>query len=74
MRRQRNGICSKQNNKTKTSEKELDKREVSNLPDIEFKVMVIKLFTELGRKVDELSENFNRKYSKELIRTGSLKS
>ena len=34
--------------------------EISNLPDKEFKVMVIKMVTELGRRVDEHSENFNK--------------
>jgi len=33
---------------------------IYNLPDKEFKVMVIKMFTELERRMDELSENFNK--------------
>ena len=37
----------------KTSEKELNEMEVSNLPDEEFKVMVIKLLTELERRMNE---------------------
>ena len=44
----------------KTTEKELNKMEVSNLPDKEFKVMVIKALMALERRVDELSENFNK--------------
>ena len=44
----------------KTSEKELNKMETSNLPDKNSKVMVIKLLIRLGRRVDELSENFNK--------------
>ena len=36
----------------KTSEKNLNEREI-NLPDKEFKVMVIKMLTELGRRMDE---------------------
>ena len=35
--------------------------ERSNLPDKEFKVIVIKMLTELGRRKDELSENDNKK-------------
>ena len=31
---------------------------MSNLP--EFKVMVLKMLTELGRRMDEHSENFNK--------------
>lgn len=40
--------------------------EISNLPDKEIKVIVIKMLTELRRKVEEHSENFNRarKYNK----------
>ena len=34
--------------------------EISNLPDKEFKVMVIKMLTELGRRREEHSENFNK--------------
>ena len=33
---------------------------ISNLLDKEFKVMVIKVLTELRRKMDENSENFNK--------------
>ena len=45
--------------KTKTSEKE--KVEISNLPNKEFKVMIIKMLNKL-RRMDEHSENFNREY------------
>ena len=35
--------------------------EVSNLPEKEFKIIVIKMLTELqGKRMDEHSENFNR--------------
>lgn len=34
--------------------------EVSNLPDKEFKVMVIKTLTELRRGMDEHHKNFNK--------------
>ena len=30
---------------------------------IEFKVMIIKMLTELGRRMDEHSENFNKEFS-----------
>lgn len=38
--------------------------EVSNLPDKEFNVIVIKMPTELGKRVDEFNKNFktDRKY------------
>ena len=51
----------------------LNKKRRSNLPDKKFKVMVLKIFTKLGRRMDEHSENFNkerentRKYLREVI-------
>lgn len=33
---------------------------ISNQPDEEFKVMIIKMLTKLERKVDELRQNFNK--------------
>ena len=43
----------------KTPEKELNKMKINNL-DKEFKAMVIKMLTELRRRMDEHSENFNK--------------
>ena len=37
----------------KPSEKELHKREIRNLPNKEFKVMIIRMLKELGRRMDE---------------------
>lgn len=34
--------------------------ESTNLPDKELKIMIIKMFTGLEKKVDELTENFNK--------------
>ena len=45
----------------KTSENELNKVKINNLPDKEFKVMIIKMLNELGRRrMDEHSEDFNK--------------
>ena len=44
----------------KTSEKELNGKEISNLSDKEFKVIAINMLTELGRRMDELSKYFNK--------------
>ena len=44
----------------KTPEKELNKMKINNLLDKEFKEMVIKMLTELGRRMDDHSENFNK--------------
>lgn len=40
--------------------KKKNKTEISNLPDKEFKVTVIKLLAELRRTMEEHSENFNK--------------
>jgi len=34
--------------------------EITNIPDTGFKVMVIKMFTRLERRMDELRVNFNK--------------
>ena len=49
----------------KTSEKELNEMEISNVPDKVLKIMVKEMLTELGR-IEEHSENLNkeRKYKK----------
>ena len=36
--------------------------EIGNLLDKKFKVISIKVFTKLGRIIDEDSENFNREF------------
>ena len=46
--------------KNKTLEEELNKMETSNLPNSEFKALVIRMLNELRGRVDELRENFNR--------------
>lgn len=58
MRRQRYVLQTKE--RDKISEKELNAMEISNLPDKEFKVLVIKMLTELRERMDELSENVNK--------------
>lgn len=52
----------------KHSEKELNTMKISNLANKEFKSMVIKMFTELRRRMDGHSENLKRKYKKAPIR------
>ena len=58
MRRQRNRAQMKEQDKT--LEKELRKMETRNLPDAEFKTLVIKMLNELRGRIDNLSENFNK--------------
>lgn len=56
MRRQRNMVQMKEQEKIS----ELHEMEMNNLPDKEFKEMVMKMLTKLGRRIDEHSENFNK--------------
>ena len=44
----------------KTPEEELSEVEISNLPEKEFKVVIIKILKELGSKRDEHSKKFNK--------------
>ena len=44
----------------KSSEKELNETEIHNLPDKEYKLIVIRMLPDIGRRIDEHSENFNK--------------
>ena len=44
----------------KTSDEKPNEVEISNLPDKEFKAMIIKILIELERRVDEYHENFSK--------------
>ena len=54
MRRQRNMIQMKE--QIKTPEKELNKMEVSNLPDAEFKTLVIRMLKELSEDLSSIKK------------------
>ena len=73
MRRPRNTFQTKEPDKaSEKKKKELNETEISNLSDKEFIVIVIKMLTELGKRMDELGENVNKeteKCKKEPIRT-----
>ena len=44
----------------RTSEKINNETEINNLPDKEFKALVIKILTELGKRTHVQSKNFNK--------------
>ena len=44
----------------KTPEKELNKMETGNLPNAQFKTLMIRMVNEQGGGVDELHENFKK--------------
>ena len=72
MRRQ--GNMAQMKEQIKTSEKQLNKMEISNLPDAEFKIQVIRMLNELRGRADDFRRIFNsikkrhRKHKKEPIR------
>ena len=40
--------------------KTTNEREINNLPDEDFKALIIRMLTELGKIIDKHSENFNK--------------
>ena len=63
MRRQRN--TSQLKEQDKITAKELNEMEIDNMPEIEFKVMIIQIITGLETKgVKDLSEIFNKQIEK----------
>lgn len=58
MKKQRAIFQMKEQNRT--SGKILNEMQKDNLPNRVFKVMVTKMFAELGRTMDKHSENFNK--------------
>ena len=44
----------------KATARYISKEEISNIPDREFKVMVIKILTELKKRIEDISETFNK--------------
>lgn len=58
MRRPRNILQMKE--QEINSDNELHKVEISDLSDKVFKVIIIKVLSELRRRMDDHSENFNR--------------
>ena len=72
MKQQRNMFQMKE--KDKTPEEELRKVEISNSPDKEFKVLIIKMLNNLGRKMDEHSDKFNKELENTKMNQRDLKN
>lgn len=66
MKRERNMLQMKEHTHThtNTSEKDLNELEISDLNNKFFKVMFIKMFTEVFRAMHEQSENFSKEIEK----------
>lgn len=44
----------------KTATQKTNEREINNLPNKEFKTLLMRMLTELGKRIDEYSQNFNK--------------
>ena len=51
----------------KTPEEQLSEVEIANLPEKEFRVMIVEMIQELGRGIDAKSKKF-KVFNKELVR------
>ena len=58
IRKQRN--LSQMNEEDKATARDLSKRDISNMPDGEFKVMIISIFTGLEKRVEDMRETFTQ--------------
>ena len=50
----------KKKKQDKTTAKDLSEIEINNIPDKEFKVIIIKILTGLEKKVEDFSETLNK--------------
>ena len=44
----------------KTSEEQLSEVEIGNLPEKEFRVMIVKMIQDLGKRMEKIQEMFNK--------------
>ena len=61
MKRQNHSLLKEQQ---KTPGEGGENNETNNLSDKELKALVIKMWTELGKRINELTENFNNELEK----------
>ena len=58
MKRQR--IISPMKEQNKTPEKQLNAVETGNLPEKEFRIMIVKMIQDLGKRMEEMQEMFSK--------------
>ena len=44
----------------KTQEKQLNEVEIGNLPEKEFRIMIVKMIQDLGKRMEKMQEMFTR--------------
>ena len=50
----------------KTTEKQLNEVEIGNLPEKEFRVMIVKMIQDLGKRMEAKIENMQEMFNKDL--------
>ena len=58
MRRQRNMLQMKEQGKN--PQEQTNEEEIGNLPEKEFRVMVVKMIQNLGKRIEKIQETFNK--------------
>ena len=56
------------NEQEKTPKEQLNKEEIGNLPEKEFKVMIVKMIQNLGKRMEEQTEEIQEMFNKEIDR------
>ena len=54
----RNGIMSQMKEQDKSPEKQLNKVEIGNLPEKEFRIMILKMIQDLETRMEKMQEMF----------------
>jgi len=52
----RNRVMSQMNEQDKSPEKQLNEEEIGNLPEKEFRIMVVKMIQDLGKRMEKMKE------------------
>ena len=50
----------------KTPEKQLNEVEIGNLPEIEFRIIIVKMIQDLGKRMEAKTEKMQEMFNKEL--------
>ena len=64
MRKQRNMFQTKEQNKT--PEEQLSEEEKGNLPEKEFRIMIVKMIQDLGKRMEAKIEKMQEMFNKDL--------
>ena len=57
----------------KTQEKQLNEVEIGNLPEKEFRIMIVKMIQDLGKRMEAKIEKMQEMFNKDLVKLKSKK-